>query len=81
VIKNEQGQIAIVNVQPIPYTIKVGEVTYQFIIKNGIALAWVNEEHTGKIFEVTRICCNGNIRHIFRYATQSQVNVWSGTGR
>lgn len=80
-IRNEQGQIAIVNVQPIPYIIKVGEVTYQFIIKSAISLAWVSEEHLGKIFEVTRTCCGGNIAHIFRYATQSQVNVWSGTGR
>lgn len=79
--KNEQGQIAVVNVQPNPYKIQVGNVTYQFIVRNAISLAWVNEEHVPKVFEVTRICCGGNVSHIFRYATLGQVNVWSGNGR
>lgn len=80
-IGNEQGQIAVVNYQPSPYTVQVGSTIYRFYVRNGVALEWVNEEHLSKVFSVTKTCCGGNVKHIFRYATQSQVNVWSGTGR
>lgn len=80
-IKNEQGQIALVYYQPIPHRIRVGETLYDFVIKRGVALAWVNEGHVPNILGITKTCCGGTTRAVFHYATQGQVNVWSGTGR
>ena len=80
-IKNEQGQIAISYYQPIDRVVMVGETRYVFITKRAVSLAWVNEEDVEKILAITKSCCGGRIRAVYRYATPSQVNVWSGTGR
>jgi hypothetical protein len=80
-IKNEQGQVALVYRQPIPRHVEVGGVVYFFDVKRAVSLAWVNEEHLGKILSLTKVCCGGNVRNLYNYATPSQVNVWSGKGR
>jgi hypothetical protein len=80
-IKNELGQTAMVYRQPIPNRIKVGDKIYDFVIKRGIALAWVDEEDIGQIMSVTKSCCGGNKRAAYAFASQGQINVWSGTGR
>jgi len=80
-IKNGQGQTALVYRQPIPHKIRVGQTIYEFEVKRGVALAWINEEHVANILGITKTCCGGRTRSIFLYASPSQVNVWSGTGR
>jgi hypothetical protein len=80
-IKNEYGQIAIAYFQPMPQTVKVRNIVYNFIIKHAVSMAWVNGEHVNDILRITKICCGGNSVTVYRYATQGQVNVWSGLGR
>lgn len=80
-IKNEQGQIAVVYHQPIPQVVMVNGTRYFFDVKRAVSLAWVNEEHIGNILSITKTCCGGNVHTVYRYATPSQVNVWSNTGR
>jgi hypothetical protein len=80
-IKNEYGQIAIAYFQPMPQTVKVRNIVYNFIIKHAVSMAWVNEEHVIGVLKITRTCCGGNVSYPYRYATQGQVNVWSGLGR
>ena len=80
-IKNEQGQVAIAYFQPMPQTVKVGGTVYNFIIKFAVSMAWVNEEHVYDILRIIKECCGGSVHTPYRYATQGQVNVWSGLGR
>lgn len=80
-VKNEQGQIALVYYQPIPQTVRVNSFVYPFVIKNTISMAWVNEEHVPNILGITKSCCGGNTKNVFHYASDGQVRVWSGTGR
>ena len=80
-IKNEQGQTALVYYQPIDRVIMAGDIRYVFVTKRAVSLAWVNEEHIGQILSITKTCCGGNVKAVYHYATPSQVNVWSGTGR
>jgi hypothetical protein len=80
-ITNEKGQVAIAYHQPIPIAIKVDGVVYDFKVKRGVALIWAEPQHVGKILSITKNCCNNQVHAVCRYATPSQVNVWSGTGR
>ena len=80
-VKNEQGQIAIAYYQPIPETVQIGDSIYSFIIQRAVSMAWINEEHVADILRITKTCCGGSKHNIYRYATDSQVNVWSGKGR
>lgn len=80
-IENANGQVAVVYYQPIPQYVKVDGVTYFFDVKRAVSLAWVNKEHLGNILSIIKTCCGGNKHTVYHYATQSQVNVWSGTGR
>jgi len=79
--KNDQGQIALVYYQPMPQVIRVGTTTYFFDVKRAVSLAWVNEEHVPNILGITKSCCNNQKKTVFRYATDSQVNVWLNIGR
>jgi len=78
---NEQGQIALVYHQPIPHFVKVNGVTYFFDVKRTVSMAWVNEEHVADVLSITKVCCGGSKHAVYRYASDSQVNVWMNIGR
>lgn len=80
-IENEDGQVALAYYQPVPQVIMVGSTRYFFDTKRAVSLAWVNKEHVPNILGITKSCCGGRKTPAFRYATQSQVNVWLNIGR
>ena len=79
--KNDKGQTAIAYYQPIPRVVKINDVVYIFDVKRAISLAWVNDEHVPNILSITKQCCGGHTKTVYRYATPDQVTMWSGKGR
>lgn len=62
--------------QPIPQTIKIGEKVYNFVVKYGICLAYIDEEDVSRVLNITKQCCGGKLSHPYREATPNQIKVW-----
>lgn len=76
---NDQGQIAVAYYQPIPHIVGVGKTEYSFVVKRSVSMAWINPKDIDKIFSIRKNCsCSGGSNPVYRYASDSQVRVWTG---
>lgn len=71
-IKNENGEVAMVYYQPIP-GVRGG---YYFDVKHGVSLAWVNPNSVGSLLAERAGCC-GSTRQAIHPANENEVSVWS----
>lgn len=71
--KNSSGQVAVAKYQTIPNPIKVRDTDYIFTVRANICLSWINPEHVSTVLSITRKCCGGNRKPMFRLANESDV--------
>jgi len=69
--------VAIARYQPAEQGINVNGRNYAFTVRRGVSLAWVDEADVPAVLAISRICCGGQRRHVFRAANQAQIDVWS----
>jgi len=78
-VKNEQGQVALVYYQPTPRVVtipaKPKPVNYAFTVKHAVSLAWVDEKDVAKILAIMNYCCGGQSKTAFHYASESALKV------
>lgn len=75
---NEAGQVALKHYTSNPVTVQVGpeKVSYSFVPKLSISMAWINPEHVDTLLNLkARVCC-GNQANKFRLANALDVCLW-----
>jgi len=81
-IKDDNGNVAIKHYQTIPKIIRLGGVEYFFGVRANICMAWIPEQYVDTVLSMTKTCCGGNKRKIFRLANEDDVRRWTvGGGR
>jgi hypothetical protein len=79
-VSNDQGQVALFYLQPIQKLITLGNGhQYVFTVKRNVSLAFVAPEDVPACFEIRTGCCGHQLNPAFRYASESDVRIWSGT--
>lgn len=78
---NENGWVALKRYQTIPQVITVRDEQYAFQCRFNICMAWVRSEHADQVLALTRMCCGGNRKSMFRYASALDVHRWTNGGR
>ena len=63
-----------------PKTIRIGEVEYNFVVRACISLAWIRSEHIDTVFAITKKCCGGQKKRIFRWAGEDDIRRWKNGG-
>ena len=71
---------AIAYYQTIPHVVKVKGNEYAFVVKANICLAWVKNEDALAVLALTKVCCGGNKKTVYRYANESDVRRWTNGG-
>jgi len=80
-ITDANGDVALRYYQTTGKYVRLGNGhEYVFMTKRNVCLGWVKPEDVDKILAITKTCCGGNKSKVFSYATQQQVNLWTGTG-
>ena len=78
---NEDGWIALKRYQTINKIVTVSGEEYAFMCRFNICMAWIKPEHVDQVLSITRMCCGGNRKSMFRYAQPLDVHRWSNGGR
>ena len=75
--KNDKGQVAIRRFRQNDKTIHLssGKV-YNFIFRNGVNVAWVDEEDVQVVLDTKRPCCAGKQVQQFYLAREMDVGIW-----
>ena len=75
--KNDKGQVAIKRVRQNDKMIRLpsGKV-YNFVFRNGICFAWVDEEDVQTVLDTKRHCCAGKQVQQFYLAREMDVGTW-----
>jgi hypothetical protein len=77
---NEKGEVALWYLQPIQKFVELGNGhQYVFVVRRNVSLAWVLPEDVERCFSIKTGCCGHTINPAFRYASDSEVRIWSGT--
>jgi hypothetical protein len=81
-VTDADGNVAVRYYQNSPKTIQVNGRTYNFVFQNKyVTMAWVLPEDVDTVLAITHKCCPGSgPKHIFRLASQQEVNLWTGVG-
>jgi hypothetical protein len=82
-IKNDAGQVAFWYFNTHQKLVRLGNGhAYVFVPKNHVCLAWIDDADIPAVLEVYEGChCPNKTRKpAFRYASQQEVNIWTGTG-
>jgi hypothetical protein len=78
---NDDGWIALKRFQTINKIVTVGDEQYAFQCRFNICMAWVRPEHVDQVLSITKMCCGGNRKPMFRYAQALDVHRWINGGR
>jgi hypothetical protein len=90
---NDDGWIALKRFQTINKIVTVGDEQYAFQCRFNIdeqyafqcrfniCMAWVRPEHVDQVLSITKMCCGGNRKPMFRYAQALDVHRWTNGGR
>lgn len=77
---NDKNQVALFYIQPVQKLVSLGNGhQYVFTVRRNISLAWVDPQDVPAMFEIKTGCCGHTINPAFRYASDSDVRIWSGT--
>lgn len=83
-VLNDAGQIAMKYKRKVPLHVRCGGhpnyITYIFIIRANIPMAWVNPEHLPCMANVTYSCCSGQKRGGAIFANEDDVRRWTNGG-
>ena len=71
---------AIAFYQTIPHTIKANGHEYAFVVRANICMAWILNGDVPAVLALTKICCGGNKKTVYRYANESDVRRWTNGG-
>ena len=80
-VRNESGDIALTYYQNTNKRVKVSGVTYIFLVKRNVNIAWVKPEHVEQILRTRKTCCGGNSNVVFKYSSDQYVRIWNGAER
>jgi hypothetical protein len=77
---NENGETAVVYFMPIQkmITLPSGK-QYVFKVDRSISLAWIKPEDLDQMLDVRGGCCGNTLNHIIRFASSSDVGLWTHT--
>jgi len=56
-----------------PKLVKIGDTEYYFHPRANISMAWVKDEHVDKVLAITKQCCGGNRKSVFRVANEADI--------
>lgn len=75
---NDKNQTAVVYFMPIQKLITLPN-GHQIVFKvdRSISLAWVSDEDLAQVLDVRGGCCGNTLNHIVKYASPSDVRLWS----
>lgn len=79
-ISDFNGNIAIKHYQTIPHTLKVNGYEYAFVVRANVCMAWVKETDVNIVLSITKTCCGGNKKTIYRLANEDDVRRWTNNG-
>jgi len=74
------SNVAIAYYQTIPHTVVLGKVEYAFVVRANICLSWIPLEHMEAILRITKTCCGGNKKKVYRLANEDDVRRWTNGG-
>lgn len=76
----QDEKIALAYYQTIPQVIKVNGHEYLFGVRANICMAWVLKDDVSAVLNIVKVCCGGNKRHVYRYASEDDVRRWTNGG-
>jgi len=76
----QDGKVAVAYYQTIPHAIKVNEYTYAFVVRANICMAWVSENDVDAVLRITKTCCGGHRKVVYRFANENDVRRWTNGG-
>jgi hypothetical protein len=71
-----EGKIFLRFYQPVPKLIKVGNLSFNFVVRLGISICLVDEEDVPQLLALQGGCC-GRKRQIVALASYEAANLWS----
>lgn len=77
----ETEKIAIKHYICMPKSVTVNGNVYKFIPRNNISLAMVDIDDADTVLNITKTCCGGSKKKIFRPAFPHDVRRWEQGGR
>ena len=69
-------KVALVRYMPQEQAVQVNGKNYAFSVRRGISLCSVDEEDVPAVLSISKICCGGRRRKIFKHANQAQIDHW-----
>lgn len=80
-VANNVGQIALkVQRHAHPRAITIGGLSYSFVPRANISLAWVNLDHVASVLAIKRKGCCNKSQFEFMLANESDVRRWTNGG-
>ena len=70
-------KVALVRYMPREEAVLVNGKNYAFSVRRGISLCSVDEEDVPAVLAISKICCGGQRKKIFKEANQAQIDIWS----
>lgn len=82
-VVNTSGYVAVQHYNANGWTVKIesDNITYTFVPRHNLSLAWIKEEHLGKVLSIRRKGCCGTNPQRFHLASQINVNLWNTGNR
>ena len=71
------AKVALVRYMPQEQAVQVNGKNYAFSVRRGISLCSVDEEDVPAVLAISKICCGGRRRKIFKHANPAQVAHWN----
>jgi hypothetical protein len=77
---NDKNQTALVYYQPINklVTLPSGKQIF-FKVDRNVSLSWVEQSDVEAVLGILGGCCGHSVNRVFRYASDSDVRLWSHT--